>query len=123
MLGEVSSYLVANGVTGTVYGGFMPEAPDNCICLYETSGQSPLMTHDGQDILRPGLQVMVRNNDYATGRAIAETVKERLNRVTNQIVGGRFYLSVRANHEPAHLGVDQNSRHRWSLNFAVQKGR
>lgn len=123
LLEDIGNYLQANGVgtVGTdIFLGQMPEAPDNCVALFEYAGYSPDLHWDGE---RPGLQVRVRNKSYAAGRAKAEQIVQKLHGLAEGMLSGTRYLLIRAEQSPESLGRDANGRNEWVVNFAIIKER
>ncbi len=45
-----------------------PDLPDNVVVIKDTSGiQQGRLNNDGSEVYRPGVQILVRSNDYDTG--------------------------------------------------------
>lgn len=45
-----------------------PDLPDNVVVIKDTSGiQQGRLNIDGSEVYRPGIQILVRSNDYDTG--------------------------------------------------------
>jgi len=121
LLEDVGGYLQTQGVgtIGTdIFYGFMPDASDNCITLFEYAGSPPDLHWGGE---YPGLQVRVRNKSYATGRTKIEQVKNALHGLAETTLGATRYLLVRANQSPQSLGRDANGRTEWVINFTIIK--
>lgn len=121
LLEDIGGYLQAQGI-GTVgadiFLGFLPEAPDSCVALFEYAGSPPDLHWDGE---YPGLQVRVRNKSYATGRAKIEQAKNALHGLTEQTLGVTRYLLVKAKQSPESMGRDANGRNEWVINFTIIK--
>ncbi len=125
MLDDIRARLIATsvGTTANIFIGEMPDTPDACICLYEYAGSPPDLTHDGQEIEKPGLQVKVRNVSWLTGREKMESVLTTLNKTANTTLTATRYLFIRANQSPQCLGRDASRRWEWVVNFSIQKVR
>lgn len=125
LLDDIRAKLIAAsvGATTTTFIGEMPDTPNDCICLYEYAGSPPDLTHDGQEIEKPGLQAKVRSTSYATGRAKIESVITALNKTANTTLTATRYLFIRANQSPQCLGRDASRRWEWVVNFSIQKVR
>jgi hypothetical protein len=128
ILDEIATYLAIKNI-GTVdtdiFKGFMPDQPDNMVALFEYAGNPMELTMGTGDptLERPGLQVRVRNTSYPTGRAKIEQVVDILHGLTEQVLGGKRYLLIRANQSPASMGLDANNRSEFVVNFSVIKER
>lgn len=125
-LQDIGEYLEDLGV-GTVgtnlFLGEMPESPNSCIALYQYAGETPITTHDGGVIEKPGLQVKVRDPVYATGMAKIGSIFDALHKLANTRLEGTGYLSFFAVQSPYPLGRDASNRMEWVQNFIVTKGR
>lgn len=127
MLLEVATYLDTNIVALTagtnLFAGDMPEAPQELVALYENPGITLIETQGGADpaVERPRLQVYVRSTDYATGRALMETVWKALWNVNNVTMTGTRYLHIMALTSPFFLDRDPERRPVFSCNFDVWK--
>lgn len=128
ILDEIATYLAIKNI-GTVdtdiFKGFMPDQPDNMVALFEYAGKPMELTMGTGDptLERPGLQVRVRNTSYPTGRAKIEQVVDILHGLTEQVLGGKRYLLIRANQSPESIGLDANNRSEFVVNFSVLKER
>jgi hypothetical protein len=92
--------------------GWLPDAPDNALALYETGGQPPSYTHHvlTPAIVRPSIQVMVRDQEYVSGR-------ERINDAYAVLCSLTSYLAIQPLQPPFALGRDAHDRPRFSVNF------
>lgn len=132
LLDEVGDYLSTGGV-GTVGGdlflGYMPEAPDAVVALYETGGMGPyraMRSDPGQPVaVRPRLQVVARaaEHDYAAARAKVQRAYELLEGMGDRVLNGVRYLWVGAVQEPFLMGRDTQGRVLIACNFDVTKER
>jgi len=122
LLDDIAGYLASHGITG-VYKGFMPDKPDDVMALFEYAGSPTELTMGEGDpvVERPGLQVRVRSRSYPAGRAKIQEVVDILHGVAGVVLGGTRYLLIRANQSPASLGLDQNNRSEFVVNFEVIK--
>jgi hypothetical protein len=101
------------GTLGTnLFLGWLPDAPDNALALYETGGQPPSYTHHALTpaIARPSIQVMVRDHEYVSGR-------ERIDEAYAVLCGLSSYLAIQPIQPPFALGRDAHDRARFSVNF------
>ena len=105
ILTDVRTYLMANGITTPIYLSKMPDEPDTLICLYEYAGVGPEMAHDGQAWENPRLQAVVRNENYAQARGVAQDVYEKLNGKANFLMTSP-YLKAIALQSPFPMMID-----------------
>lgn len=121
LLEDISAYLEQQGL-GTVgvdiYRGDMPDAPDECIALYEQPGQAPEQNWDAE---RPGLTVRVRSVDRGDAASRAYAVWKALNGLTNAALNGTEYHRIDASSSIAQAGRDGKRRHYYICNFSVIK--
>lgn len=124
MLDDIAAYLQQRGISG-VHKGFMPDKPDNIVALFEYAGEPTelMMGPDDPVLERPGLQVRVRDKSYSAGRARIQAVVDALHGLANEVLGDRRYLLIQANQSPESLGLDQNNRSEFVVNFSVLKER
>ena len=124
---EIADYLDTQ-ITGLTSGtnlfiGSEPTTPSDVVTVYDSGGYAPDQTLDGSYFInRPTVQVRIRNNSYATGYALAETIRDTLQAVVNQTVGTTRILGVFTVSEPAHLGkIDTNAglANVWTLNMQL----
>lgn len=116
---DIADYLEQNGVS-SVYVGFEPPSPDNCVVLYEYAGrQIECLYKTNLEI--PSLQVLVRDGDYENGYNRLVRIKELLHGLRVAINGTPYF--VYANQTPEFLGRDENARVSWVLNFTVVRER
>lgn len=128
LLDEIATYLEDKnvGTVGTdLFMGFMPDKPDNCVALFEYAGEPMELTMGSGDptLERPGLQVRVRNTSYSAARSKIEDVVDAFHGLANQTLSGTRYLLIKANQSPESLGLDQNNRSEFVVNFSVLKER
>lgn len=121
LLEDIGQYLQSQGI-GTlgvdIFLGILPSESDNCIALFEYAGSPPDLHWNGE---YPGLQVMVRNADYPAGRVKIEQVKNTLHGLYEQVLNGTRYLLIKAKQSPECLGLDDNQRYEFVINFDVIK--
>jgi hypothetical protein len=103
--------------------GLMPDQPDKCVALYEYAGAQPLevLTNNSATLERPSVQVLVRagRNDYPTGKALMEAVRDSLTEITNETISDQRFLRVNQISSINALGVDANDRPRFTLSLQV----
>lgn len=128
MLDDIGAYVATNVGSLTLgtnlFLSLLPETPDNVVAIIENSGVAPVFTQGSSHlprIERPEIQVLVRNDSYATGRALAETIYRLLTQVTNQTIGSVLYHRIEAISSPQLLERDQNYKSVFTTNFYVMK--
>lgn len=125
LLDDISAHLQQQGVTGSIYKGFYPDQPDSLVALFEYAGEPMELTMSDNDpvLERPGLQVRVRSTTYPTGRTKIGEIVAILHGLANKTLGGTRYLLIKANQSPESMGLDQNNRCEFVVNFSVLKER
>lgn len=73
-----------------------PDSPDDCITLYDYTGQDDGRLMHGNLIQHPALQIRIRSNDYATGYVKADEIMNNIAEVGNSVisVGSNSYMIV-----------------------------
>lgn len=118
LVADIATILASAGVgtVGTdIFYGSMPPSPDNCVCIYQYAGSPSL----AEGIDRPGVQVRIRNTSYANASSKATDVHDALHTYANTLLNGTYYMQILANQYPEGLGVDDNDRHIFVVNFSV----
>ena len=125
ILEAVGDYLQAQtqGTLGvSLFLGMMPESPDACVCVYETSGLAPMLTMGSAAFAvdQPGLQVITRGarGDYPGARNRAVTIRGLLAAVTETTLSGIHIMRISADGSLLPMGEDQNGRPMVSMNFS-----
>jgi hypothetical protein len=125
ILEAVGDFLQASnkGTLGaTIFLGLMPESPDACLCVYETSGFSPMETMGAGAIAvdRPGLQIIARavRGDYPGARDAADGARLLLAGVTETTLSGVHVMRISPEGSILPMGEDQDGRPMVSVNFA-----
>jgi len=122
LLDDIALYLQQKGIgiIGTdIFKGQLPVSPDNCIALFEYAGEPQDLTDANLEY--PGLQVLVRNKSYATGRQKIEQVRNVLHGLTETTINNVRYLLIQAKQSPEALPRDENGRAIFVVNFRVIK--
>ncbi len=102
----------------SVFLGFMPDKPDDCIALFEYTGRPPDLHWNGE---YPGLQVRVRNESYLAGRAKIGEIAKLLHGLHETYLSGTRYLLIKARGSPEVLKRDNSNRIEWFVNFEIMK--
>lgn len=124
-LEAIGDYLQAQGqgTLGTsLFLAMMPESPDACVCLYETTGFPPMLTFGASAFAvdQPGLQVITRGAraDYPGARDKARTIRNLVAGITETSISGIHIMRVSADGSMLPMGEDQNGRPMISVNFS-----
>ena len=123
MLKDLADYLQAKGygTKGTdLFYGHQPDSPPACITLFEFGGDGPDQV---LNLETPGLQVNVRDPDYAAGRETAGAILEELHTLWETGINGTRYLYIKATGTPIPLGRNKAGQFEFTVNFTVVKER
>lgn len=118
---DIATYLQTAGigtVGSSIFIGQMPDAPTNCIALYQYGGEPPLVVGG---IENPRLTVRVRNATYLNGQNKARDVLKALHTLNEQTISAHRYLYIRAAGSIAQLGRDHEGRSLFTVDFIVTK--
>jgi len=115
MLEGVKSHLVTNGMqSDSIYIGIMPDDPANAVALYVYDGSESDLHWRGQ---YPNIQVVIRNQKYIDGYAIAKQIYSILHGARNISDNNGNFLIIKARSPVLNLQQDENKRFRFSINF------
>lgn len=119
---DLHDYLLSIGQGTDISLGGFPDSPDMVVALEQYEGLPPLFTQDNSGIAyeRPSIQARVRGDDTAAVEARAKQLFRLLNLV-NVVLNGVKYQRVFPITSPMYMGLDENGRHHWSVNFAIHK--
>lgn len=138
LLTDLTTYLASEStgvpynttlVAGTnLFAGELPSDPAGdrpvAVALTEYPGREP--EHDlGETTTRweyPRFQLTVRATSHATGRLLAQQIKESLVAVVNTTLSGVKYMNIDAlQSAPLQMPRDENRRWIWVWNFEAGK--
>lgn len=115
MLEGVKSHLVSNGMqSDSIFIGIMPDDPVNAVALYVYDGSESDLHWNGQ---YPNIQVVVRNQKYTDGYAIAKQIYSCLHGARNISDSDGNFLLIKARSPVLNLQQDENKLFRFSINF------
>ena len=100
-----------------IFESRLPGTPVNAVAIYETGGTSQLADKYITEIRHPSFNILVRNDDYATGMTLAKNIKSEFHRLINRTVGNTFFFYCFAVGEPRHLGQDEQGADLISIDF------
>lgn len=125
-------YLSSGGIgtAGTdLFAGYMPDAPNAAVAVYETGGISPIHRMSptaglGAVVVeRPSIQVVCRNvpEEYLTARTKAHSVFKLLSGLPDRSINGVSYKWGEARHSPFLMGRDEAGRILIACNYDIIK--
>lgn len=126
---EIAEYLDAKGlvnfdpegITGDTFIDLMPDSPDEAVAILTGAARGGDVKY-GYD--QPGVQIIVRGGrDPRPVKQKAQDIYDELNGFTNGtfINGGTWVVSCYAAQSgPVRLGLDENNRFEYSLNFDLE---
>lgn len=112
--------LVSSGNTaGTIFVGFLPSTPDDCIALYATGG-FPADGKWGYD--EPTIQVWIRARTHIDAATKAQTVYDLFQGMHATTLPNGTYVvnSLGLQSAPTLIGRDTDERTEYSLNFRMR---
>jgi hypothetical protein len=75
----IDESLGSDGGTWPVFISFLPNTPENTICVYDTAGMSDgRVMRTGERVEHHGIQIRVRGSSYLVARAKAYAIAEAL---------------------------------------------
>lgn len=107
-------------VLGTdLFLGFLPPEVNDCVALFDITGQAPEPT----GIQIAIVQVLVRGSvgKYKAAYSIIETVLDELHGLANTSINGTLYIDVWKQQEVSALGRDKNGRPMFTCSLRVQR--
>ncbi len=129
-LGDIGTYLAANVSDTTLtlgtnlFLGRLPDTPDKCVAVFETSGMGPVDTAGGSTLpafTQPRFQAMVRAADYASAASLAEDIFKKVQLIDNEALSGTRYLRAEAIQEPYALDRDSQERMVFVCNYQTMR--
>jgi len=119
LLVDIGSLLT--GVNSNIYYGDRPDAPDNCLIIYQTGGQPSVHNMNAQapTLEKPTFQVEIRNTSYASAVTQAESIKNTLNGKTKTTINSTLYEAIWLQGDIFSLGKDDRGRTSLTVNFVA----
>ena len=123
---DISDMLVAGSlslVVGTnLFIGREPEAPNDCVTIFDTPGHPPEMYYSNEyRYFYPSIQIRVRDIEYLEGWDLINDIKLLLHNRGQETRNGTLYSAIACTIEPALLDWDQNNRARFVTTFDIQR--
>lgn len=117
LIEDVATHLQTSGV-GTIgtnlFYSYNPPTPDSCVTVLDTGGSEPSADLPTKS---PTFQVLIRAASYDAAKTLANSVRTALHQTNNTTRGTTFFYYILALQEPGHIGVDDNGRDEFSVNF------
>jgi len=111
------------GVTGDIFIATMPDKPDESIAIYPSGGSGADGSRQSR-LGQPTIQILVRGDrDPRTSEDRAQLIYDLLEgfHAASFVAGGYHIVDCRGmQSSPVHIGIDENLRHRYSLNFSLK---
>jgi len=104
-----------------IFVGHEPDMPDECITVFDTGAYAPYLGLTNTGYEYPSVQVRVRSNNYRSGWAIIEKIKNSLHGLSQITYGGTLYSLIQCANGPALLDYDERNRCRFYINFNLQR--
>lgn len=103
--------------------GSRPDDPDTVLVLYEYPGGAPEYVQNQMPpiVEKVQIQVLARAKRYEEASVLAHRAWIALAPITNAVLSGTKYRSIRPNASPAILGRDTNDRLMVYFNASVEK--
>lgn len=111
-----------------VYVSFLPQEPNDALCIYDTSGKMDgRIMRTGEQIVHPGIQVMVRHANYVTAWNKADALARAFDAVRKTSVAldseNNYILhNVSRTGDIMHVGAElegDRRRHLFTVNAIV----
>lgn len=121
LIEQVATYLADDlslGTPGTdIFIGYLPDTPDAAIAVLDTGGTEPSPFIPNKT---PTFQVMIRDVDYDTGKAVLDSVRGLHQKVGELVTSETYFYYILAIAEGGHIGRDEAGRDLFSINFRTK---
>lgn len=113
---DIAAYLqtVGIGTVGTdIFKGYMPDAPNDCIVLYQRGGRSPEVVQTSPKLEYPELHIIVRadgDTAYDDAMTRANSIMTALHTMAEQTINAHRYLYLRALSSPVLMRFDYSQK-------------
>ena len=95
--------------------------PDNCVTIFDISGEPADIALDGSSYQKPSIQLRIRNNNQLVASTLCQTLLGILDGLGNVVVGTTTYMIIYCSSGPALLDWDANERIRFIINFNIKR--
>jgi hypothetical protein len=120
LLTDIANYISTNTslTLGTdLFIGTIPPQVDNCVAIFQSGGVEPTTY---LDIIKPTLQVLVRNTNYEIAQQLSYEVYDALHQLYGITTGSTEIYTVFALQEPTDIGEDEASRAIFTCNYVFE---
>ena len=106
-----------------LFVGRMPDKPDECVVLYDTTTQPPQLTlaEEGAGLNYDSFQVQVRDTGYQGCWTLIKSIQDALHGRAAETWNGTLYTAIYCSAGPAFMEWDKNSRVHFIMNFNVMR--
>lgn len=117
VISDIAQYLEDEGL-GTlatdIFFSYVPGDLTSGLVVLDTGGPQP-----DPDIptKNPTFQVFIRATDYSTGKALLDSTRSSLHRISNQTIGSTYFYYILATSEGGHIGLNDAGQDEFSINF------
>jgi hypothetical protein len=120
LLTDIANYINSN--TSLTLGkdlfiGTLPANVENCVGIFQSGGVEPTTY---LDIIKPTIQVIVRNKNYETAQQLSYEIYDSLHQLYAQTMGGTHIYTVFALQEPTDIGEDETGRAVFTGNYVLE---
>lgn len=101
----------------------MPATPDDLVVVRDNPGRAPMLQYSQSrsNYYYSSVTVWVRNTDYGSGYAVAQSILEYLHATGNVTINSTNYQLIRAEGDVQLLHFDENDRAVFITNYEVQR--
>ncbi len=98
----------------------MPETPDECVCIYDSGGASPMADYEYD---YPTVQIRIRGGrfEYQTGWALAKDIRDVLHGKVNDTINSTRYIQIVSSGDIIFIAWDELERPIFSVNFEIHR--
>ena len=102
--------------------GRLPESPDSCVVIYDTSSVEPAQTFErSYEYNYESIQIRARGINYTTVWAQIQDIGTFLQGLNNFTLNDTFYALIKIKSGPFQLEWDDNNRINLVINFEIQR--
>jgi hypothetical protein len=120
LLTDITTYIDSNTslTAGTnLFIGTLPANVDNCVGIFQSGGVEPTTY---LDVIKPTIQVLVRNTNYETAQQLAYQIYDLLHQLYKITMGSTEIYTVFALQEPTDIGEDETGRAVFTGNYVLE---
>lgn len=122
LIDDIAQYLEDQSVGTVGTNIFKSWLPDNdlafSLAVLDTGGPAPDI--DITSLKSPTIQVLIRAEDYSTGKTKLAAVRSALHGIIETTVGSSYILYMHALSEGGHIGRNERGQDEFSINFLAK---